>query len=174
MYAKALKVCWIRQLTSETNPKWKQLFQTTYPFMDNLNIFGACYLEKKLCVDNPFWKNCFKSFVDFDKKVKPDSYSVFLTEPIFYNPHIKVYNKPIFIKQWWEKGVTQIIDLVDEKKEFLSFEEFEKMYQMSTNFLFFHGIVKSIKQYLKYLSVNRSQCDMVLDYRCTLQKLQSQ
>ena len=48
------------------------------------------------------------------KSIKITCFKDFLSEPIFYNCHIKIDNKTFIKKKCLEKGISQISDLVYE------------------------------------------------------------
>ncbi|XP_048257454.1 uncharacterized protein LOC125383226 [Haliotis rufescens] len=160
----------LRRLESSGDQKYKHLFKSTHPYLCKLGEFGVTFFERKLSlISNEFWKSCFQSFIVLDKKIKPESFSSFLTEPIFYNPNIKINRKSFFLKYWFEKGVSQIIDLVKANKEFLSYEEFNDMYGICSYYLEFYGVVSSVKQYLGAL--NLVPTDSVEDQRCVVKTI---
>ena len=52
---------------------------------------------------------------------------------IWNNQDIKIDNKTIFFRTWFDKGVHTVKDLVDQNLDFLTYEEFLLRYQLQTN-----------------------------------------
>ena len=70
-----------------------------------------------------------------------------LSSTIFHNIKITIGNKPIYIKEWDQKGVKNINDLIHETGAFLLQEEFERIYNIKTNFVQFLGLKQAIMAY---------------------------
>ena len=81
------------------------------------------------------------SFLD---KVKPNSLKELLSIPLWYNESIKVGGNVIFYRSWKNKGILMINDLLDPNWDLLIYVEFQRKYQLQSNFLAYEGIVKSI------------------------------
>ena len=71
----------------------------------------------------------------------------FLHNPIWYNNKLKFNHTCFFYKDWYRKGVRIVNDLVKENGEFYSFEEFERKYNINTNFLKYHRFISCLKKY---------------------------
>ena len=68
---------------------------------------------------------------------------------IWNNQDIKIDNKTIFFRAWFDKGVHTVKDLVDQNLDFLTYEEFKLQYQLQTNFLTYYGVINAIPQEYK-------------------------
>ena len=67
--------------------------------------------------------------------VNQDSYE---SDLILWNSQdITIERKSLFWKRWTENGIYYIQDILNENGKFLSFEEFNRKYNMSVNFLNF-------------------------------------
>ena len=65
---------------------------------------------------------------------------------IWNNPQdIKIDNKMIFFRTWFDKGV-YTLHLLDPNLDFLTYEEFKLRYQLRTNFLTYYGLINAIPQ----------------------------
>ena len=67
---------------------------------------------------------------------------------LFNNKEILVGGKPIFISEWFKKGIISIKDLLNENGNFLTFQEFSVKYSCQTNFLQYYQVVSSIPKHL--------------------------
>ena len=75
---------------------------------------------------------------------------------IWNNQDIKIDNKTIFFRTWFDKGVYIVKDLVDQNLDFLTYEEFQLRYQLQTIFLTYYGLINAIPQeYKKNNKTNR-------------------
>ena len=68
--------------------------------------------------------------------------------PIFYNSNICIDKKYVFWKDWYMKGIRFINDIVKENGEFYNQDELVAKYNITTNYLHYQGITKSIKVFL--------------------------
>ena len=80
---------------------------------------------------------------------------------MFNNKDILVDGKPIFLSEWFRKGVVSINELLNETGNVLTFQEFRDKYSCESNFLqYYHG-VSAIPNRLCFLAkcsdtINRS------------------
>ena len=72
-----------------------------------------------------------------------------LSSPIFHNNNITIGSKPIYIKDWDQKGVKNINDLVNDNSEYLSQDEFEHAFNIKTNFVQYLGLKRAIVSYAR-------------------------
>ena len=57
---------------------------------------------------------------------------------------ILVDGKPLFIREWFIKGIHTIQQLFNENGQYLTFQEFKAKYHCNTNFLQFYQILSAI------------------------------
>ena len=68
-------------------------------------------------------------------KYAKEIFSVSKSKCILWNNSlIRIGNKTIFLKEWYEKGVVYIHDLLDDAGAWLSFDQFQIKYNIRTNF----------------------------------------
>ena len=118
-FIQALKISWIRRnITTDT--KWKNLLLNAYPNIKDFYLFGQEFLTAKLNhIDHKFWFDTLQSWTNFVNKIKYRTWDDFLKMPIWYNRLLKVGGKSIFYKNWFEKGIINVYDIVDSKGNFL-------------------------------------------------------
>ena len=83
---------------------------------------------------------------------------------LFNNRDILVDGKPLFIREWFIKGIHTIQQLFNENGQYLTFQEFQAKYHCNTNFLQFYQILSAIPERLR----NRARVlgiNSVFDYR---------
>ena len=54
--------------------------------------------------------------------------------PVWYNPLIRIENRPIFYYDWSHVGVNQAKDLLDQMFDFLKYKDFKNYYKVNTTF----------------------------------------
>ena len=143
----ALKLTWVRRLLSQESP-WINLAKTCFDINMFLN-FGKEYAVKKIkLIKNDFWKDTLKAYIKYINKINIPNHEL-LGIPIFYNQSIKIDNKPIYLKTWYDAGVHHILDMFDTNNKLYQLEEFNKIYKLKENFITFNGVKHSIMSYLK-------------------------
>ena len=68
---------------------------------------------------------------------------------IWNNQDIKIDNRTISFRNWFDKGVHTVKDRVDQNLDFVTYEEFQLRYQLQTNFLTYYGLINAIPQEYK-------------------------
>jgi len=63
-----------------------------------------------------------------------------------------VDGKPIFLNNWFKKGILSINDVLNESGNFLTFHEFCDKYSCESNFLQYYQVVSAIPERLRSLS----------------------
>ena len=147
-FVSALKLSWIRRIIKAgKSSKWLVLLQGNTSNLIEFFNFGVIYVKNFMKNLNPFWKDVFKAWILFSQSLDPKSnWSEFLIQPLWFNEMTKVGGRSIFYKNWYEKGISHIIDLTDNNGQFLSFEEFFNRYSVQTNFLRYQGMIQMLKK----------------------------
>ena len=147
----SLKLSWVRNLCFGSS-KWRHIIGSVYPDLLQLDKFGNNVPINKYNF-NDFWSDVLKSYNFFSKQVDVQNQTDILAERLFYNDNIKLDNNVLFIRSWFNKGVTSIANLLNENGTFLSQREFIEKYNVQTNFLTYAGIILIIKEFLKLKNV---------------------
>ena len=145
----ALKVTWIRRLITD-NCKWQDNI-LKYVNIEKLTAVDAKYAEEimKKKIDNPSWKDVLTGFIKTNKNTElEEGISHILKIPIFYNSNISIDKKYVFWNYWYMKGIRFINDIVKENGELYNQDELVAKYNITTNYLHYQGITKSIKVFL--------------------------
>jgi hypothetical protein len=74
-----------------------------------------------------------------------------LSQPIWLNFNIIRNGNFFIIDKYCYNGVFFINDIVSEDQQFLSYQEFQNKYMISTNFLEYYGIVGAVQKRWKKL-----------------------
>ena len=67
---------------------------------------------------------------------------------LFNNKEILVEGKPLFIREWFNKGVISIQDLLNDFGCIMSYVEFKNKYSCQSNFLQYYQVISAILKYL--------------------------
>ena len=147
-FVMALKISWVRRIMKvNENTKWYSLLKTIAPNIMQFANLGINFVKHSLKDLNSFWQDVFKAWIYFSQHTQPNKiWNEFLIQPLWYNDNIKVGGKSVFYKNWFEKGVSHILDLIDNNGQFLSFEEFTNRFGINSNFLSYQGIIQSLKK----------------------------
>ena len=98
-----------------------------YNKLQQIFVFGSCYANdvKNKIKKNKFWIDVLRAYSDVFQLSSENNENYTLSSLIFYNKTIRIGSKPIFIKEWDQKGVKNINDLVHENGDFFTQDEFE-------------------------------------------------
>ena len=102
------------------------------------------------------------------KKIEPSNMSEILSIPLWFNMHIKVGGAAVHYKNWENKGIAFINDLMDTNGDFLSFEIFCGNYSLQTHFLQYEGFVKSIRSYIVISTVENESKEKISGPVCSV------
>ena len=133
--------------------KIKHNIESNHVNFELLTTAGDKYFE--ISIENCkmiFWKDVLLAWqYILSKSATDDSWTRFLHNPIWYNNKLKINHTCFFYKDWYRKGVGIVDDVVKENREFHSFEEFEMVYIINTNYLKYHGFIACLKKYFQNL-----------------------
>ena len=131
-----------------------------YPIMKKLQKMSDEYVNVLInTMNNPFWHDVLKHVKRFLDTCKPTDYHEFICERIFFNKNIKIDGHTICYNNFIANNVIQFCDVMKETENgnvrFLSYIEFVQKYpNMQNNFLQYHGLLQSIKEYMTKLNIN--------------------
>ena len=120
---------------------------------ENTNItkstsFGPLYLDNIIkSVHNPFWKNVLQQYSSFSKTIVPTTSSELYSIPIWFNENIMAGGKFIFKPNYVNKGILFINDITNINGDFLSYYDFQKLYNVKTHFLEYASILSASRLY---------------------------
>ena len=106
---------------------------------------------------NTFWKDVLLSWAKVIEKERNFNWHFFLVSPIWFNNKIKIDNKSIFYKEWFEKGVQSINDLINEDGTYLTLDQFQEKYKIVVNFFKYNSIISAIRQAKRSFTMGESR-----------------
>ena len=152
-FIKSQKCTWVRRLIN--NKKLQDTLAFYGIDSDLLENTGVKNIEKSMNVcTNPFWKDVLSAWKEIVSLNIEYTWEYFLNMPLWFNEKIEIENDVVFYKDWYDKGVHIVNDLLDEAGEFFSLTEFQKVYQIGTDFLKYYGLINCVKQYSQHFVKN--------------------
>ena len=144
---KALKLAWIpRLLLTSDNSNWCIIPKHYFRKKGGLNFLLRCNYDTNYFNDLPLF---YKKILDFFNELKTlYSYEQKQELILFNNKEVLVDGKPIFLSEWFKKGILSINDLLNESGNFLTFHKFRDKYSCESNFLQYYQVVSAIPKRL--------------------------
>ena len=75
-----------------------------------------------------------------------DSNKVTKTDFIWYNSHLKINDKVLYLKCMSENGIKKIEDLIDDNNRFLTYQMFLDKCNVNINVITYYGVISVIKK----------------------------
>ena len=95
-------------------------------FRGNLDIKDSKKLANKR---NPFLKEILEIWSELNYQGSIETVESFFKQSLWYNSLIRVMNKPVFYKRWYQMAISHVNQIVKEQPStFLSPTEFESKY----------------------------------------------
>jgi hypothetical protein len=138
LFCQALKMTWIKKYIDPLNfSPWKILLIDSLEKWsgDETLLLGKEGLNTVASTLNPFWKDILDNFSNLQNEKGTDGNDV-LSQSIWLNSHIKVNNTSPCLKNWIEKDIYIINDLLDQNKQIMSNEIFQDTYHVDTTFVY--------------------------------------
>jgi len=148
---KALKLTWIlRLLRTLDNSNWCNIPEHYFRSKGGLNFLLRCNYDTNYFKDlSPFYKKILNFFHELKTLYSYDQKQELV---LFNNKDILVDGKPIFLNEWFKKGILSINDLWNESGNFLTFHKFCDKYSCESNFLQYYQVVSAIPERLRSLA----------------------
>jgi hypothetical protein len=141
--AKALKVTWLIKMCDNENHnvKWATIPKCFSPEIYFPDFCICNFTEKMIIVTiTPFYRQCLIALEEL-RNGKINEAAEIKEQTLWYNKNIKQGRNPLFIKNWYQKGIMYVSDLLNNDNNFLSFEEFTELYDLEP------------KDFLRYITV---------------------
>ena len=150
-FIKALKISWIRRIIKQhENNEWFDL--STVNFSKLLSM-GTQYAERLTeTLINPFWKDLMKHWSDFGKVVRIENIKQILDSPLWLNGNIG--SGKLYIKDWYEKGIKSVYDLIDANGNWYEFNRLKEIYKIRGTVLDHVHVLSKIPNDWKFIINN--------------------
>ncbi len=98
----------------------------------------------------------YQEVLDFWQEIKPEISPV--DQILWNNQRININCIPLFYKQWMEKGIIFLKDVLDGRGNIMTADEIKDKYGIQMNFLDYASIVKAIPQEWKHWARENVKC----------------
>jgi len=139
---KSLKLAWIPRLLSSGKKNWCTVPDHYFRKIGGLIFLLRCNYNVKYFDRLPvFYKTTLESFSELKTLYGYDQLQVLV---LFNNKDILVGGRPVYLHEWFERGVVLVKDLLNESVKFLTFKESSDKYRYPTNFLQYYQVISAI------------------------------
>ena len=143
----SLSLTWIRRIFCANTGPWRKLTIAQCPMLirgisDFRSDFVRMYLVSKS--KNNFWKGVFLALQNLMRLCEGKNYSSQV--PLWYNECIKIGEKTVFLKEWYQKGILFVSDLINDDGTIIDYEVFCTKFNFRPLRLNFYGIIRNIKR----------------------------
>ena len=153
-FNKSLKTTWVKKYLDTTNHgKWKFLFDLELEnygldliFRGNLNVSDT---KKEVRATDPFLKEILEYWAEINFLDQVSSDIAFQEQVLWFNSLIRIDNKPIFLKEWFEIGISKVKHLQSGNDNFLTLKDFAFKHDLRVRPLSFFGSLSAVKQIRK-------------------------
>ena len=112
--------------------------------LNKLFSLGDSYIRTVISdLRNPFWKHILESWVQYIHSFKIDTLSKTIYSPLWGNSLINGTGNYI-INEWYNKGIRNVIDLIDENGQFYEFQRLQETYEIHGTYLDYMQLINSI------------------------------
>ena len=159
LLVKAQKVSWVKRMLENCNAAWMQLLYTVLPSINIKHLLKCLIDPNDLSNDIPnFYRQILYAWYQLSEL--PASGLDIRRQIIWYNKYIKIDEKCIFYKQFYNKGIYCINDILNENGALLTHQQCSSKYDLHIDTLKYLGIISAIpKPWRKLLK----ECNFRLD-----------
>ena len=148
-YICALKGSWIRKLITKDS-KYINIFESKYTNISDLINRGTEFINKLITNNNnPFWNDVLESWIQICEKIEPVTFDDILMTNLWDNRKLKIANRHIFYKRWYENRIYFIKDLFNADGILMTYNQFIQKYNLTINFMEFFGVRRAVESYIK-------------------------
>ena len=142
VFITSLKVTWLRRLIIfSDNDNWSILSRIN---LNKLFSLGDAYSNTVIKdIRNPFWKNVLESWIQYIRSVKTDSLVKIMYSPLWGNTQINE-NGNYIVNEWYNKGIRNVMDLIDENGLIYEFQELKQRYYIPGTYLDYIRLINKI------------------------------
>ena len=144
LFDKTLKIGWLKRFL-KSNSKWIRIPQEFD--LEQCFIYGPDFIERIMeMTTNRFWLDVLTSLKFLWESGSIQHKDAILNTPLWFNPEFRFQLR----REWLNKGITMVSDLLSSNNVVISNEELEKTYSIKVNFIDYHSIKATINDYLSW------------------------
>ena len=157
VFITSLKVTWLRRLIMfSDSDNWSTLSRIN---LNKLFSLGDSYIKTVINdLRNPFWKHILESWVQYIRSFKIDNLVKIIYSPLWGNSLIN-RNGNYIINEWYNKGIRNVIDLIDENGLFYQFQMLQERYGIHGTYLDYMQLINRIPRLWRdIINENSEKC----------------
>lgn len=172
IFCQAQKIIWVKKiLDDQLILDWKTLL------ISDLERNGGNYIWLTQHTDaailkniNPFWKDVFKAWTSLTDMEEHQDHPH--SETLFYNDSIRVAKKTIFNKEWIDKGIRYINDILGDNGQLMDWNQFSIKFNIRDQAFKYisliHAVPKNWKKRIKEMGykLNEVKQQRILKLKC--------
>jgi hypothetical protein len=141
---KSLKVKWIKNIMDENyKAPWKSYIGSKINMpVNKLPFYNLNDNDHPTFKDN-FYSQLFKTWSEL-KYHSPKNNEQVCREIIWHNSNIRIGNKTVYYKEWENKGINFIQDLLNEQGLLAKKEQLENKYNLTIKFLEYQSLIAAL------------------------------
>ena len=149
--AKSLKLAWISRLLADEqicSESWKSIPNHFFGKYGGLNFLLRYNYDKKFLerIDLPqFYNLILRYFLELKESFLNQSGQELI---LFNNKDILINGHTFFYKNWFDRGIHLVQDLLESDGKFLSYSEFTQKHGLRCNFLIYFQVVSAVPRHL--------------------------
>lgn len=147
----SIKTVWIKRLL-EANGSWTTILKENLPNVDLEYFLNSNVLFKDLCFKFlkhfPFWGEVLQHWFNISYNTERLSYNEICNEQLWFNSNIKVNNKVVFYRKWYDNRIRTVSDLIINDN-LMTYEEFEDIYGSDFTVMKFNSIISALPRIWK-------------------------
>ena len=137
---KSLRLSWLKRIVGDNSGVWKSYLEYLLKETGGLVLFNCNYNIKDLNINSQFYAELLKWWSEFRKDSANDTNWHYF---IWNNQEIRINNKPVFYKRYFNNGIRTVGDLRFDLNNIDSYE-LQAKYIEKTNFSEWTGLRHSI------------------------------
>jgi len=103
---------------------------------------GKHYADKiSSTINNKFWGNVIMSYSQYLENYPLTGTEDLYSQPLFDNHIFLIGKQSVVYKSWYDVGIQNVCDIIDENGNFLSKQKVSEKIQININFLHYHNII---------------------------------
>ena len=165
VFITSLKVTWIRRLLIfPDSDNWSTLSRINF---NKITSMGDAYSGEVIKdLRNPFWKNILESWIQYIKSFKIDSLVKVIYSPLWGNSQMN-RNRNYIINEWYNKGIRNVIDVIDENGLIYDFQTLKDRYNIHGTYLDYAQSINRIPRLWREI-INENSRNIIM-YRYNVQ-----
>ena len=165
---KALKCAWVKRFKSTRKAAWRIIPDAATSQKGGFDFLLSCKCTSKdVNIKDlpPFYEKILQYW--YELREAENTFQDNALKTVIWNNRdlIKVNNKTVFWRTWFDKNIICLDSLLDENLNFLTHETFLATYQIQTDFLTYYGLINAIpaetKKSIKKLKTQRNTSTQV-------------